>query len=251
MSLAAKFSLASTLARVALRSSVERIHTPARPTELSTVPGDAEDLTMEWLTAALCRQHPGAEVIDFELGGGTSGTTTRRAITVMSNYMVNGMCASGAHGDQSPAATREGSCQAIARGAGDDVAEDLVELMAVMTEVMSTDPECTALLEAMTPRTALHFMSAPDSEVHPVVMEVLAPLHARAEQAGLLREDVSLHDMAMWSRVALAPLAQRDQLPPAELRDIVRRFVLPAFLRDRRPSAPDRPTTPWSSAAPR
>jgi TetR/AcrR family transcriptional regulator len=114
--------------------------------------------------------------------------------------------------------------------AGDDVADDLVELLAVMTEVMSSDPECTALLEAMTPRTALQFMSAPDSDVHPVVMEVLAPVHTRAEQAGLLRSGVSLHDMAMWSRVALAPLAQREHLPPDELRTIVRRFVLPAFL---------------------
>jgi AcrR family transcriptional regulator len=112
-----------------------------------------------------------------------------------------------------------------------DVSEDLVELLAVMTEVMNADPECAELAAGMTPRNALRFMSGPDSEAQPVVVGILAPVYERAREAGLLRPGLTVEEMAAWARNALAPLAQRDDLSPAGLRAIIRRFVLPAFLR--------------------
>lgn len=111
-----------------------------------------------------------------------------------------------------------------------DVADDLVELLAVMTEVMNTDPECAQLAAGLTPKDALRFMSGPDSEAQPVVLDILAPTFDRARQADLLRPGLTPEEMAAWARNALAPLAQRDDLTPAELRTVIRRFVLPAFL---------------------
>lgn len=46
------------------------------------VPASVDELTPEWLTAALCRDHPAARVNGFTLGDGSHGTSTRRAITV-------------------------------------------------------------------------------------------------------------------------------------------------------------------------
>lgn len=111
-----------------------------------------------------------------------------------------------------------------------DVVDDLVELTAVMTEVMSSDPECTELAAGMTPRNAMRFISSPDSEAQPVVVGILAPIYERAKEAGLLQPGLSIEDMAAWLRSACAPLSQRDDLTPAELRRIIRRFLVPVFL---------------------
>ena len=118
-----------------------------------------------------------------------------------------------------------------ANAATRDVAEDLVEMLAVMTEVMNTDPECAELAAGMTPQNALRFMSGPDSEAQPVVVGILAPVYERAVESGELRAGLTLEEMAAWSRSVLAPLAQRDDLTPEGLRAIIRRFVLPSFLR--------------------
>ena len=52
---------------------------PGRVTSLRDVPISADVLTTEWLTAALCREAPGAAVVDFEVVGGSDGTSSRRA----------------------------------------------------------------------------------------------------------------------------------------------------------------------------
>jgi len=114
-----------------------------------------------------------------------------------------------------------------------DIVEDLVELTAVMTEVMSSDPECTELATGMTPRNAMRFISSPDSEAQPVVVGILAPIYERAGEAGLLQPGLSIEDMAAWLRSACAPLSQRDDMTPDELRTIIRRFLVPVFLTDR------------------
>lgn len=113
---------------------------------------------------------------------------------------------------------------------GSDVADDLVELLALMTEAMNADPECAELAGGMTPHNALRFMAGPGSEAQPVAVGILAPIYQRAAAAGLLHSGLTVEEMAAWARNALAPLAQRDDLDPAELRLIIRRFVLPAFL---------------------
>lgn len=111
-----------------------------------------------------------------------------------------------------------------------DVVDDLVELTSVMTEVMSADPECTELAAGMTPRNAMRFISSPDSEAQPVVVGILEPIYERAAEAGLLQPGLTIEDMAAWLRSACAPLSQRDDMSPVELRRIIRRFLVPVFL---------------------
>ncbi|MGW0037014.1 phosphotransferase [Gordonia sp. NPDC003376] len=55
---------------------------PPRPGE---VPVRTDDLTTEWLSAALCSGTPGASVDSFTLGDTTSGTSARRSLTVTYN----------------------------------------------------------------------------------------------------------------------------------------------------------------------
>ena len=47
---------------------------PALPRSLDDVPTSASALTAEWLTPALCRDVPGATVVEFEVLGGSAGT---------------------------------------------------------------------------------------------------------------------------------------------------------------------------------
>lgn len=49
------------------------------------VPWCAEAVTPAWLTAALCRDHPGAEVVSVEVDGGSEGSSVRRRIRVAYN----------------------------------------------------------------------------------------------------------------------------------------------------------------------
>ena len=58
---------------------------PVRPTDLSQVPASPEHLTVDWLTAALCSRAPGARVTTFTLGGGSDGSTSRKALTISYN----------------------------------------------------------------------------------------------------------------------------------------------------------------------
>jgi hypothetical protein len=72
---------AATLGAGAVR---ERLRpNPARTA--ADVPGTAADLTVEWLTAVLCRDTPGAEVVSFSTPGGSSGTSERVALRVAYN----------------------------------------------------------------------------------------------------------------------------------------------------------------------
>jgi len=56
-----------------------------RVTGLHDVPPSAAGLTTEWLTAALCRDAPGAAVTGFDVVGGSDGTSSRRALRVSYN----------------------------------------------------------------------------------------------------------------------------------------------------------------------
>ncbi len=56
-----------------------------RPKRLAEVPRSVDVITREWLSAALCRRVPGAQVLDFDLGALNVGTTSRRAIHVRYN----------------------------------------------------------------------------------------------------------------------------------------------------------------------
>jgi hypothetical protein len=70
------------VARVVGASGSEKIrgrHKVRRPAE---TPATVDQLTEEWLTAALGAHVPGATVTAFRLGEGSDGTSSRRAITV-------------------------------------------------------------------------------------------------------------------------------------------------------------------------
>jgi thiamine kinase-like enzyme len=84
MALATKVKMVALVPKVAGNIGWERITTP-RPTSLGSVPPSPEALTVDWLTAALCFGHPGAAVTGFNLGAGSSGTSSRRAFTVEYN----------------------------------------------------------------------------------------------------------------------------------------------------------------------
>ena len=76
-----KIQLPLLAAKLAANVARERL-APPRVTSLKDVPPSANALTNEWLTAALCRDVPGAVVVDFAVVGGSDGTSSRRALRV-------------------------------------------------------------------------------------------------------------------------------------------------------------------------
>lgn len=81
---ATKIAMVKQIGSLAGHVLKERVR-PRRPTDLAEVPASPEHLTVEWLSAALCREHPGAAVTGFTLGGGSDGSTSRAALTVAYN----------------------------------------------------------------------------------------------------------------------------------------------------------------------
>ncbi len=76
-----KIQLPVLAAKLAANVARERL-VPPRVTTLKDLPPSANALTNEWLTAALCRDVPGAAVVDSEVVGGSDGTSSRRALRV-------------------------------------------------------------------------------------------------------------------------------------------------------------------------
>lgn len=79
-----KLHFAGRALAVAGHMAVERVRPPV-PRTAGDVPRDAEGLTVEWLTQALCAGTPGARVESFSIPGGHSGTSTRAALRVVYN----------------------------------------------------------------------------------------------------------------------------------------------------------------------
>jgi hypothetical protein len=79
-----KLSIARKAATVACHVAWERARRE-RPTSTERIPRSIEALTTQWLTDALCAEVPGAQVTDFEVIGGSNGTTDRRALRVAYN----------------------------------------------------------------------------------------------------------------------------------------------------------------------
>lgn len=76
-----KLVLGGRIAQLAAHVARERLVRP-RPMALSEVPPSADALTREWLTAALCAGHDGAQVTRIFLGESSDGTTSRRPLIV-------------------------------------------------------------------------------------------------------------------------------------------------------------------------
>lgn len=76
-----KLKVARQLGRIGAHVVNERVRRP-RPTSLAEIPPAVEALTPEWLTAALCRGHPGAWVTGWRADSGSDGSTTRRTLKI-------------------------------------------------------------------------------------------------------------------------------------------------------------------------
>ena len=59
--------------------------TDAKAVKASDVPASAHAITPEWLTAVLCKDIPGAKVLECRVTGGSSGTSERRGLALEVN----------------------------------------------------------------------------------------------------------------------------------------------------------------------
>jgi len=76
--------LAGSITQIGRHVLWERLANP-RPKDPSQVPASTEAFTTEWLTAVLCKGHPGAQVTSVTLGAASSGSSDRRAFAVTYN----------------------------------------------------------------------------------------------------------------------------------------------------------------------
>lgn len=82
--IAKEFRRASAIQRIGRNVAWEYLTNP-RPTDLSQVPPSPEALTPDYLTAILCKNHPGVKVTSVTLGAKSSGSGNRCALTVSYN----------------------------------------------------------------------------------------------------------------------------------------------------------------------
>lgn len=85
MTINEKAALVARVAVVTGHAAIERLPGFKDPVGVDDVPPSAAALTPQWLTHAVCREHPDAAVVSVTLGAGSDGTTCRRAITVAYN----------------------------------------------------------------------------------------------------------------------------------------------------------------------
>ena len=85
MELAAVRDLASSVAQVGAHIAAERVRPVRLGSDPRIVPTSAASITPPWLTAVLCRDVPGARVLDVALAEGHNGTSARQALAVTYN----------------------------------------------------------------------------------------------------------------------------------------------------------------------
>lgn len=110
-----------------------------------------------------------------------------------------------------------------------DIRDQIVEVVAEMAVLSATDEEAEILAQGMTEDHAFAFMSGP-SPLTDVVVDILGPYFARAQEAGILRDELGVRAMAEWAQLILAPLRYRSDLSPDDLRARLRHFLLPALV---------------------
>lgn len=79
--IATKLKRASQVGRIGAHVLYEQLRRP-KPTSLAEIPPSVDALTPEWLTAALCKGHPGAWVTGVSTTSGSDGSTTRRVLRI-------------------------------------------------------------------------------------------------------------------------------------------------------------------------
>jgi AcrR family transcriptional regulator len=113
-----------------------------------------------------------------------------------------------------------------------ELADALVECMAVIVETVREDPEFLDIAEALGPLAAMRFMTGP-SGAQAGALRAMEPFYERARRERALRPGISLEDMASWLRLTCAPLTTRTDLSPDELRAWLTKFALPPLLTER------------------
>jgi hypothetical protein len=111
-----------------------------------------------------------------------------------------------------------------------DIGERIVDLLALVVEVVGTDDEYAMLAGSLGERHAFQFLAGP-SQITGVAAAVFAPLLDEARRQGRLREDVPERLLVEWLQSMLAMLAARDDLSPAHTRELLRACALPALLK--------------------
>lgn len=79
-----RLDVAKRIGIVTVAAAFDRMRTPTAITA-SDIPCSYRDITDSWLTAVLCTEVAGAKVVGHDLGGGSDGSTSRRAMTVHYN----------------------------------------------------------------------------------------------------------------------------------------------------------------------
>ncbi|MCX2930070.1 aminoglycoside phosphotransferase family protein [Mycobacterium sp. CVI_P3] len=79
--IATKLRVTGQVGRIGAHVLYEQLRRP-KPTSLAEIPPAVEALTPEWLTAALCKGHPGAWVTGVSTSSGSDGSTTRRVLQI-------------------------------------------------------------------------------------------------------------------------------------------------------------------------
>lgn len=79
--IATRLKTASQVGRIGAHVLYEQLRRP-KPTSLAEIPPSVDALTPEWLTAALCKGHPGAWVTSVSTTSGSDGSTTRRVLRI-------------------------------------------------------------------------------------------------------------------------------------------------------------------------
>jgi AcrR family transcriptional regulator len=110
------------------------------------------------------------------------------------------------------------------------VSDAFVDAFAAMADVVRHDPEFNEYAGALGLARALRFLTGA-SAPHEIVVEIVRPRFDRAAAEGMLQPGISLDDVAFWARSVLAPLTLRADVDDAELRQVLRKFALPALLR--------------------
>ena len=83
--IADRLAMLAETGRIARSILWERLGPTPRLDSADAVPPSAESITADWLTKVLCRDVPGAKVVDIDVTGGSNGTSARRALTVAYN----------------------------------------------------------------------------------------------------------------------------------------------------------------------
>jgi len=113
-----------------------------------------------------------------------------------------------------------------------DVAEAMIDLMLRMMQAGREDEEFIYLAEA-TPRVRLNFLlTSASSPMHGMVGRCFEALLARAEEKGLLRDDVTRREMVEWLQGILTLFTPRADLDVTEIRRYLREFAIRGLMRE-------------------